>query len=76
MTTNTQQEIVRRRVLRGLLPLAVRSSVVRFECVLQVLVHLHNRRYVAAAVAVVRSRPHVHQLVVEHPLVPLHHHLV
>lgn len=46
------------------------------ELITQVLVHLHYRRHVTTTITVVRSRPHCHQLLIEHELVALHHQLV
>lgn len=70
------KEVVRWWILGGFLTSGLGCCFKDFECALQVLVHFHHRRDVATAVAVVGSRPHSHQLVVEHPLVALHHELV
>lgn len=74
--TNRLEEIVWRRIVRGHLSLALRGRVVGDEVALQILVHLHNRSDVTAAIAVVRGGPHGDELVVEHPLVALHHQLM
>lgn len=76
MRTNRLEEIVWRRIVRGHLSLALWGRVVGDEVALQILVHLHNRSDVTAAIAVVRGGPHGDELVVEHPLVALHHQLM
>lgn len=76
MRTNKLEEIVWRRIVRGHLSLALWGRVVGDEVALQILVHLHNRSDVTAAIAVVRGGPHGDELVVEHPLVALHHQLM
>lgn len=76
MRTNRLEEIVWRRIVRGHLSLALWGRVVGDEVALQILVHLHNRSDVTTAIAVVRGGPHGDELVVEHPLVALHHQLM
>ena len=57
------------------LPLTIHNKPYQ-KLIIAVLIHLHNRRLVSATVAVIRSRPHRNQIVVEHALVTLHRELV
>ena len=58
------------------MPVGLRSGLEDLKVTLQILVHLHDRGNIPTAIAVVGSRPDRHQLIVEHPLVSLHHQLV
>ena len=57
------------------LPLTIHNKPYQ-KLIITVLVHLHNRRLVSATVAVIRSRPHRNEIVVEHALVTLHRELM
>jgi hypothetical protein len=74
--TERLQEIIRCRFLGRHAPGLLRCGVEDLEVRRPMLVELHDRGDVAASVAVVRRRPHGHQLLVEHVLVALHHQLM
>ena len=76
MSNSTLQKVVWWRILGRFFSFVMWCRVIHLQRCLQILVHFHDRRQVSTPVTIVRRRPHIHQLVVEHPLVSLHHHLM
>ena len=70
------QEVLWRGALGLRAPRLLRRRLEHLKVFVEVLVQLEDGRDVAAAVAVVGRAPHRDQLVVEHPLVAVHHQLV
>ena len=54
------EEIIRRKILWGFFAFVLRSCIESLKYSLEILVHLHDRSDISAAIAIVRRWPHVH----------------